>query len=66
MVKSLLEACRTKDKAPSADTKIAAAILIGFLEGLFIQWILDRSAFNFKEAAKLSTKIIIDALKKGD
>ena len=53
MVKSLLEACITKDKARSADTKIAAAILIGSLEGLFIQWILDRSAFNFKEAAKL-------------
>jgi len=66
IVKSLLEDCINKDKAPSLDTKLAASILIGSLEGLFIQWILDRSAFDFKEAAKLSTKIIIDGLKKGD
>ena len=66
IVKSLLEDCINKDKAPSLDTKIAASILIGSLEGLFIQWILDRSAFDFKEAAKLSTKIIIDGLKKGN
>jgi len=62
----MLEDCIAKDKAPSLDTKIAASILIGSLEGLFIQWILDRSAFDFKEAAKISTKIIIDGLKKGD
>jgi AcrR family transcriptional regulator len=66
MVKSLLEDCITKDQTSSFDTKIAASILIGSLEGLFIQWILDRSAFDFKEAAKISTKIIIDGLKKGD
>lgn len=66
IVKSLLEDCITKDKTSSFDTKIAASILIGSLEGLFIQWILDRSAFDFKETAKLSTKIIIDGLKKGD
>jgi AcrR family transcriptional regulator len=66
IVKSLLEDCITKDKTSLVDTKIAASILIGSLEGLFIQWILDRSAFDYKEAVKLSTKIIIDGLKKGD
>ncbi len=66
IVKSLLEDCITKDKTPSVDTKIAASILIGSLEGLFIQWILDRSAFDYKKATELSTKIIIDGLKKGD
>ena len=66
ILKSLLEDCITKEKTSSLDVKVAASILIASLEGLFIQWILDRSAFDFKETAKLATKILIEWLKKRD
>ena len=66
IIEALLKDCITKDKISPVDTKIVASTLMASLDGLLIQWILDRSAFNIKEAIELSTKIIIDGLKKGD
>lgn len=60
----ILEECIANQEIQSVDTKIAASILLGSLDGLMIQWIMDRSLFNIREAIGLLAKIYIEGLKK--
>jgi AcrR family transcriptional regulator len=63
-IESLLEECIAQNKIKPVDTKIVASIFIGTLDGLMIQWILDRSVFDLKEAVISTACLIIDGLKK--
>lgn len=64
VIESLLEECIAQDKIKSVDTKIVASIIIGTLDGLMIQWIMDRNVFDLKEAVFSTARLIIDGLKK--
>ena len=60
----LLEECIAIQEIKHVDTKVAASILLGSLDGLMIQWIMDRSIFNIRVAIELFAKIFIQGLKK--
>jgi len=64
IIENLLEECIAQDKIKSVDTKIVASIIIGSLDGLMIQWIMDRSVFDLKEAVLSTARLLIDGLKK--
>lgn len=64
VIESLLDECIAQDKIKSIDTKIVASIIIGSLDGLMIQWIMDRNVFDLKEAVFSTARLIIDGLKR--
>jgi TetR/AcrR family fatty acid metabolism transcriptional regulator len=64
VIEMLLDECIAQDKIKPVDTKIVASIIIGSLDGLMIQWIMDRNVFNLKEAVSSTARLIIDGLKK--
>lgn len=63
-IESLLEECIAQDKIKHIDTKIVASIIIGTIDGLMIQWILDRNVFDLKEAVSSTARLIIEGMTK--
>ncbi|MGD9346795.1 MAG: TetR/AcrR family transcriptional regulator [Candidatus Aminicenantes bacterium] len=63
-IEQLLEDCIAIDSIKSVDTKIVASIIIGALDGLMIQWIMDKNAFAMKEAVSSFARLVIEGLKK--
>ena len=63
IVQILDEGIRQKKFKPM-DTTIVSSIIIGTLDGLFIQWIMDRDIFQIREAMETLERIIIDGLTK--
>ena len=53
-----------KGKFKAVNTTITASIIIGTLDGLMIQWIMDRNLYQFKEAIAQLADIIVDGLTK--
>ncbi len=47
----------------SVNTTITASLIIGTLDGLMIQWIMDRNIYQLKEAILQMSDIIISGLK---
>jgi AcrR family transcriptional regulator len=64
MIENMLEECISKNKIKPVNTRIVASIMLGSLDGLLIQGIVDHSVFNIREAIEILTKVIIDGLKK--
>ena len=62
MLDNLLSECVSKGKIKAVDTKLIASIMLGTLDGILIQWVMDRKAFNMKEAILLYVKTMIDGL----
>ena len=63
-IEGLLEECIAQDKIKPIDTKIVASIIIGALDGLMLQWIMDRNVFDLKKAVRSTARLIIDGMKK--
>ena len=63
-IERLLEECISNGSIKEIDTKIVASIIIGTLDGLMIQWILDKNVFAIKSAVSSFARLIIDGLKK--
>ncbi len=61
IVQILDEGVRQKKFKPM-DTTIVSSIIIGTLDGLFIQWIMDRHIFQIREAMETLERIIIEGL----
>ncbi len=59
---NILEEGISMGKFKPVDTTITASILIGMLDGLALQWIMDRNLFGFKEAAKAIKASFVDGL----
>ncbi|MCJ7579035.1 MAG: TetR/AcrR family transcriptional regulator [Candidatus Aminicenantes bacterium] len=59
---SLLSDCISKGEIKPVDTKLIASIMLGALDGILIQWVMDRKAFNMKEAVLLLVKTMIEGL----
>ncbi len=60
----LLKECIAQDKIKAINTKIVASIIIGAIDGLMLQWIMDRNVFDLKEAVFSTTRLVIDGMKK--
>ncbi|MGD8537564.1 MAG: TetR/AcrR family transcriptional regulator [Candidatus Aminicenantes bacterium] len=63
-IEQLLKDCIATDSIKSVDTKIVASIIIGALDGLMIQWIMDKNAFAMKEAVSSFVRLVVEGLKK--
>lgn len=59
----LLEECISNGSIKEIDPKIVASIIIGTLDGLLIQWILDKKVFDIKNALSSFASLVIDGLK---
>jgi AcrR family transcriptional regulator len=64
ILEALLDECVAKAEIKPVDTKLVAAAMLGVLDGLLIQWILNRSAFEIKKASQLFIDTFIEGLKK--
>jgi hypothetical protein len=63
-IERLLEECISNGSIKEVDTKIVASIILGTLDGLMIQWILDKNVFVIKDAVSSFARLVIDGLKK--
>ncbi len=45
------------------DSNVAAATLIGTMDGLYLQWIVNPSVFNFEQAAGFLSEIFLRGIK---
>jgi len=60
---SLLSECVSKGVIKPVNTKVIASIMLGALDGLLIQWIMNRDLFNMREATELLVETMINGLK---
>jgi AcrR family transcriptional regulator len=63
-IERLMEDCISNGSIKNIDTKIVASIVIGTLDGLLIQWILDKNLFAIKTAVSSFARLLINGLKK--
>jgi TetR/AcrR family fatty acid metabolism transcriptional regulator len=59
----LLEECISTGCIKPVNPRIVASIMLGAFDGLLLQWILDRSVFDMKEAIELLPHTFIEGLK---
>ena len=64
MVEQLLDDCVAAGGIRPVDTRITASILLGTMDGLLVQWVADRTAFDIKAAIEALPDLIIYGLKK--
>lgn len=62
-IERLLEECMSAGRIRAVDTKIVASIIIGGLDGLMIQWIMDKNVFAMKNAVDSFARLVINGLK---
>ncbi|HID31475.1 MAG TPA: TetR/AcrR family transcriptional regulator [Desulfobacterales bacterium] len=63
-VVKILEEGISKGKLRPVNTTIVASILIGALDGLMLQWIMDHNLFKLDEVADVLTESFIEGLRK--
>lgn len=63
VLKGLLDECVAKKKIKPVDTTVVASVIIGSLDGLIIQWVMDRDIFDIKAAVHSLANVIIEGLK---
>ena len=65
-LEGLLNECVAAGCIAPVDTRITASILLGTLDGLLLQWIMDRSLFDIKEAIEFIPRLFLRGLPKED
>jgi AcrR family transcriptional regulator len=65
-IESLLGECIASHKIKPVDTQVVASSIIGALDGLMLQWIIDRNVFDMRKAVTTFGRIVIDGLRRGD
>lgn len=63
MLQDLLDDCVKKKKIGAADSRIVASIILGSLDGLIVQWVIDRQVFDMRKAVETLAKVITEGLK---
>ena len=63
LVQSILDECIKEKKIRPVDTLIVASIILGCLDGLIIQWVIDRNIFDMKKSVCTLAEVIIEGLK---
>ena len=65
-IQSLLDECVTSRRIKPVDTNVVASLIIGGLDGLLLQWIMDRDVFDMRVAVETFGRVLIDGLKEED
>jgi AcrR family transcriptional regulator len=63
MTQNLLDDCMIENKSQKINTHLTSSIIIGTLDGLMLQWIVDRNAFDLKSAIQSLGNLIMDKIK---
>jgi hypothetical protein len=48
------------------DSKLVAAVFIGTLDGIMLQWIMDRKAINIRKGYQVLLESMVEGIKKKD
>jgi TetR/AcrR family fatty acid metabolism transcriptional regulator len=64
MLVSILEEGVERGQIKSSNTKIVASILIGSIDGVMLQWFIDRKLFDLDEAAQVFTDTFLLGLQE--
>ncbi len=64
MLKSILDECVAQDKIHPVNTHVVSSLILGALDGLMIQWIIDPGIFGIEESLGEMEHLIIRGLKK--
>ena len=64
MVKAILEEGVERGQIRPINTTLVASILIGSIDGLMLQWFIDRNLFNLDEAAHVFTKTFLKGIQQ--
>ena len=63
LIIEILEEGIAKGKIRAVDSTIAASIIIGALDGLFLQWLVDQDLFRFEESSEVFIKTFLQGLQ---
>ncbi len=64
LIISILEEGIKKGIFKDIDTTITASILLGSIDGLTLQWIMDKNLFSLKKATEVLVDSVIRGIKK--
>jgi AcrR family transcriptional regulator len=62
-LESVLQEAIEAGEIKPMDTCIAASVLLGTMDGLLLQWIVDRSVFDLRQAVELLPQLMFEGLK---
>jgi AcrR family transcriptional regulator len=65
MLKSILDECVAREKIHPVNTHAVASIILGALDGLMLQWIIEPEILSIEESLEEMEKFILKGLKKG-
>ncbi|MBN1223498.1 MAG: TetR/AcrR family transcriptional regulator [Candidatus Aminicenantes bacterium] len=63
-IDDLLKECIADKSIKPVNTNVVASAIIGALDGLLLQWIMDRNVFDMREAVRTLGGIIVEGLKR--
>ncbi len=66
MIQQILKNGIEKGMFKPMDTKLIASVLIGALDGIMLQWIMDRKAINLRKAPVVLLDGFIEGIRKRD
>jgi len=64
MLKSILDGCVVQDKIHPVNTHVVSSIILGALDGLMIQWIIEPEILGIEESLTELEEFILRGLKK--
>jgi len=62
IIKSILDEGVRLGKFKPVDTYLAASLILGSMDGIMIQWILNKKIFDLREAMKCSMKVLLTGI----
>ena len=62
IIKSILDEGIRSGKFKKVDTYLTASLLLGAMDGLMIQWILNKNIFDIKKATEHSTDVFLTGI----
>lgn len=66
MLKNVLDECVAQDKIHPVNTHVVSSLILGALDGLMIQWIIDPGVLGIEGSLDEMEHLIIRGLKKED
>jgi len=65
-IEGLLDECVAGRQIKPIDTNVVASSIIGGLDGLLLQWVMDRNVFDMRKAVQTFGRMVIEGLKEED
>jgi len=64
MLKSILDECMSQDKIYPVNTHVVSSLILGALDGLMLQWIIEPGILDIEESLTEMETLILRGLKK--